>query len=94
MKTLASLVVWLTFAGLPAQAERPNILFIVVDDQSPYDLKAYDPDSALETPNIDRLVKEGITFDAAHHMGGLGRRRLHAIAAYDHVGAYRMAYSR
>ena len=50
-------------------ADRPNFLFIVVDDQSPYDLKAYDPDSALETPVLDRLAAEGTVIDGAHHMG-------------------------
>ncbi len=49
--------------------ERPNILFIIVDDQSPFDLKAYSPDSALETPNIDRLAAEGMVLDGAHQMG-------------------------
>ena len=48
---------------------RPNILFIIVDDQSPFDLKVYDSDSKLDTPNIDRLAREGMTFDAAYHMG-------------------------
>ncbi len=52
-----------------AEARRPNILFILVDDQSPFDLKAYRPDSALETPNIDRLAREGMVIDSAHHMG-------------------------
>ncbi|MBL7189481.1 MAG: sulfatase-like hydrolase/transferase [Phycisphaerae bacterium] len=55
----------------PAMAadKRPNILFIIVDDQSPQDLKVYNSTSALETPNIDRLAAEGMVFDAAHHMG-------------------------
>ena len=54
----------------PASArERPNILLIVVDDQSPFDLKIYDPGSTLETPHIDRLAAEGMVFDAAYHMG-------------------------
>jgi arylsulfatase A-like enzyme len=48
---------------------RPNILFILVDDQSPFDLRVYDPNSSLETPHIDRLAAEGMVFDAAHHMG-------------------------
>ena len=52
-----------------ALAARPNFLFIIVDDQSPYDLKAYDPKSLLDTPSIDRLAAEGMTFDGAHHMG-------------------------
>lgn len=50
-------------------ANRPNILFIIVDDQSPFDLKAYNPKSILETPNIDRLATQGMVFDAAHQMG-------------------------
>jgi choline-sulfatase len=51
------------------QARKPNILFIVVDDQSPFDLKAYDPLSTLNTPNIDRLAAEGMVLDRAYQMG-------------------------
>lgn len=50
-------------------AGRPNILFIIADDQSPFDLAAYDPGSPLDTPVLDRLAAEGMVFDAAHHMG-------------------------
>jgi choline-sulfatase len=55
----------------PASAapKRPNILFIIVDDQSPFDLKTYNPQSPLETPHIDRLAREGMVFDGAYHMG-------------------------
>ncbi len=52
-----------------AEAAKPNFLFIVVDDQSPFDLKIYDNKSILQTPNIDRLASEGMVFEAAHHMG-------------------------
>lgn len=48
---------------------RPNILFILVDDQSPFDFKFYNPKSSLESPNIDRLAAQGMVLDAAHHMG-------------------------
>ncbi|WP_229236026.1 sulfatase-like hydrolase/transferase [Dyadobacter tibetensis] len=51
------------------QKKRPNILFILADDQSPYDLKVYDKTSALITPNLDKLAAEGMVFDAAYHMG-------------------------
>jgi len=47
----------------------PNILFILVDDQSPFDLKIYNPESQLETPNLDRLAAQGMVFDGAYHMG-------------------------
>ena len=49
--------------------KRPNFLFIIAEDQSPYDLKTYDPESPLDTPVIDRLAAEGMVFDGAHHMG-------------------------
>ncbi|MFT4556308.1 MAG: choline-sulfatase, partial [Planctomycetaceae bacterium] len=37
--------------AVSAADKRPNILFIIVDDQSPFDLKIYNPDSGLDTPN-------------------------------------------
>jgi len=49
--------------------KRPNILFILVDDQSPFDLKIYNPQSSLETPTLDRLAAEGMVFDGAYQMG-------------------------
>ncbi|MBT6168069.1 MAG: sulfatase-like hydrolase/transferase [Verrucomicrobia bacterium] len=55
--------------SLFASEKSPNILFIVADDQSPYDLKVYDPNSPLDTPVLDQLAADGMIFDAAHHMG-------------------------
>src|SRR5688572_20555275 len=52
-----------------ADDRRPNILFILVDDQSPLDLKIYNSESQLDTPNIARLAREGMVFDGAYHMG-------------------------
>jgi arylsulfatase A-like enzyme len=49
--------------------ERPNILFIIVDDQSPFDLKTYSRESTLDTPVLDNLASEGMVFDGAYHMG-------------------------
>ena len=69
---IASCLLMLSSASnaMPAEkSDRPNILFIIVDDQSPFDLKTYDPKSSLQTPNIDRLAAEGMVFDSAHHMG-------------------------
>ena len=65
------LFIWaLTLSCASSLADsRPNILFIIADDQAPYDLKAYEPDSILETPHIDRLAREGMVIDQAYHMG-------------------------
>lgn len=57
------------FFPTAADAKSPNILFILADDQSPFDLRMYDSRSMLDTPNIDRLAKEGMILDGAYHMG-------------------------
>jgi len=70
MKRLAlALLTFLVINDAFATDSRPNILFILVDDQSPFDLKTYDPKSLLETPNLDRLAAEGMVFDGAYQMG-------------------------
>ncbi|GIZ09785.1 sulfatase-like hydrolase/transferase [Flavobacterium sp. UMI-01] len=51
------------------EKKRPNFLFVLVDDQSPFDLKIYNAKSILDTPNIEKLAKEGVVFDGARHMG-------------------------
>jgi len=47
-----------TFAG----STRPNILFLLTDDQRPDTLTCYDETCPLPTPNIDRLAQEGVRF--------------------------------
>ncbi len=67
---------WLAFAiiGLdliaPATraAVKPNFLFILTDDQEQQSLGAYG-NTVCQTPNIDRIAKEGMLFHDAHHMG-------------------------
>jgi arylsulfatase A-like enzyme len=45
-----------------ANAKKPNVLFILVDDLGYMDVGAYNPDTFYETPNIDRLAAEGVRF--------------------------------
>ncbi len=59
-----------TIALKKSSKKQPNFLFVLVDDQSPFDLKTYDSNSILETPNIDKLAAEGMVFEDARHMGG------------------------
>ena len=51
--------VWI---GASAKAERPNFLFILVDDLGYMDVGAYNPDCFYDTPHIDRLAAEGMLF--------------------------------
>ena len=56
-------------ASTSEEDKRANILFIVVDDQSPFDLQVYNPLSILDTPVISQLAADGMALDAAYHMG-------------------------
>jgi arylsulfatase A len=47
-------------------ASRPNVVFIMADDMGWGDVEAYNPESLIPTPNINRLAKEGIRFTDAH----------------------------
>ena len=43
---------------------KPNILFIMSDDHAYQAISAYD-DKLIQTPNIDRIAKEGMLFNNA-----------------------------
>lgn len=45
---------------------RPNIVYFFVDDMGYGDASCLNPDGKIQTPNIDRLASEGITFTDAH----------------------------
>lgn len=48
------------------QTRLPNIIFILADDLGSGDLGAYNPESKVKTPHMDRLAKEGMRFTDAH----------------------------
>jgi arylsulfatase A-like enzyme len=45
---------------------KPNIIFIMADDQGYGDASSYNPGSKIPTPGIDRIAREGIRFTDAH----------------------------
>ncbi len=53
----------------PAQEGLPNIVFILADDMGYGDVSCNNPDSRIQTPNLDRLAREGIRFTDAHSGG-------------------------
>lgn len=46
--------------------ERPNIVLILADDLGYGDVSCYNPESKVQTQNIDRLAMEGMRFTDAH----------------------------
>jgi N-sulfoglucosamine sulfohydrolase len=71
---LASILVVLlaSFLTAAAQAKRPNILFVFADDWGRYAscyAKVDGPgtlNDVIQTPNFDRLAREGVLFRNAH----------------------------
>ena len=61
---LALPVVLLCSAAASAADARPNILFIMSDDHGYQAISAYGS-KINQTPNIDRIAREGIRFDRA-----------------------------
>jgi len=53
------------------EQKRPNFLFVLVDDQSPFDFKFYDSTSTLDAPTITKLADEGMVVESARHMGAM-----------------------
>ena len=68
MKRLPSVVIvlsaFLVGSARGTAPERPNIVFILADDHR-YDALGFLGHPFLETPNLDRLAKEGVHFERA-----------------------------
>jgi arylsulfatase A-like enzyme len=45
---------------------RPNILYIMADQLAAPLLKMHDPESVIQTPNLDKLAESGVVFDKAY----------------------------
>jgi len=56
------------YSQVPKDVKRPNILFIVTDDQSPFSLKTYG-NQLCHTPNIDRIAENGMTIENSYIQG-------------------------
>ena len=46
--------------------QKPNIIYILADDLGYGDIKTFNVDGKIKTPNIDKLAKDGIKFTDAH----------------------------
>ena len=47
------------------KAKAPNVLFIFTDDHAPHAISAYGS-KLIQTPNLDRIAKEGMTFESCY----------------------------
>ncbi|MCP4263168.1 MAG: sulfatase [Planctomycetes bacterium] len=64
MKKLIYILFFLTFPYSSHATDKPNILFIAIDDLRP-ELRCYGSDIAI-TPNLDHLAENGLLFERAY----------------------------
>ncbi len=65
MRNLLALAI-LLFGYSASLAAPPNIVYILCDDLGVGDLKSFNDQSKIPTPNLDRLASEGMRFSDAH----------------------------
>ena len=76
LRRASRLLAWLglAFSALAtthaASPSRPSILFIFADDQRADTIAALG-NAHIQTPNLDRLVRRGVSFNRAYMMGGM-----------------------
>nr|WP_158972746.1 sulfatase-like hydrolase/transferase [Paraglaciecola sp. L3A3] len=70
LKSISNFILLSSFILSPtavhADENKPNIIFIMSDDQGYGDVSAFNPNSKINTPAIDRLAQEGMMFTDAH----------------------------
>ena len=66
MKHILTLITSLVFFSNTLAADKPNIILILADDLGYGDVRCYNADSKVPTPNLDRLACEGMRFTDAH----------------------------
>jgi arylsulfatase A-like enzyme len=62
MKIIQTIFITLLCCASPAVADKPNIVFILVDDLGYMDIGANNPQCFYDTPNIDALAERGVRF--------------------------------
>lgn len=100
-KCLAALVCWIGSSMLASGADpsptRPNILFVLTDDQSIRSISAYaEAHPWVQTPQIDKLARNGVMFRNVYvgtwcmpaRMSMLTGRMPYAVKSMRMVGNY------
>jgi len=65
-KTTCFVLLFGLLCSVACAAGKPNIIVIYTDDQGFGDASCLNPEAKFQTPNMDRLAKEGVSFTNAH----------------------------
>jgi arylsulfatase A len=66
-----ALLTFVLSLSAPSWAAAPNILYILADDMGVGDVSCLNPKSIWQTPQLDRLAREGMIFSDAHSSSGV-----------------------
>ena len=91
--TVCALLCTHSFAAAETEKTgRPNILIFMADDIGPGDIHALNPQKRKSiTPNIDELIKTGVSFHHAHSPAAVCAPTRYAILTGNHVYRGRLA---
>lgn len=63
---LAACLAFNAWAANPSIPELPNILIFLMDDMGYGDARAYNPESKIPLPNLEKMAEQGMVFTDAH----------------------------
>lgn len=82
---MKSLLVILILSALSVLAEQPpNIIILYADDMGVADVSYGNPEAMIQTPNIDKLATQGMTFTDGHSSSGICTPSRYALLTGQH----------
>ncbi|MFK7924984.1 MAG: sulfatase-like hydrolase/transferase [Bacteroidia bacterium] len=64
-------LLFLSCGPISNDVQHPNIIIIYTDDQGYGDVSALNPEAKFQTPNIDKIAREGLIFSDGHSSDGV-----------------------
>lgn len=84
IKTPILILAGLILVNAVVAADRPNIVILYADDMGVGDVSYGDPEAKIQTPNIDRLAGQGMTFTDGHSSSGICTPSRYAMLTGQH----------
>ena len=79
-------IIGIVLVATTTQAQKPNIIHIMVDDAGPGDFTSFWAESPVKTPHLDQLAKQGMRFTNAYAGGANCAPSRSALMTGRHLG--------